>query len=87
MVISLPGITPTCSSRSTCYLHAPAGDVDDLPGERQGLANGRDLDLALRPQHSAASAPVLVTISALSADRAEAEQRVEPQRSINCLVW
>jgi hypothetical protein len=68
-----------------CDLPAhPAGDVDDLPGERQRHRHGPDLDLALRPQHQRERAGGRHH-RRVERGQAEAEQRVEPQRAIEQL--
>src|SRR5262249_32601859 len=59
----------------------PARDVDDLPRERESHAHRADLDLALRPQNEGERAGAC-DHGGVERRKAEAEQRIEPQRPI-----
>ncbi len=59
----------------------PARDVDDLPGERKRHRHRADRDLALRPQEQREAAGARHQHRVERGQR-EAEQRVEPQRSV-----
>ena len=81
MVIMPSCTTPMFSKMSvTCQRH-PAGDVDDLPGQRQRHRDGADRDLAVRSTAQIAERAGAGHQHGVERREAEAEQRVEPQRA------